>query len=140
MSHHVRKVSAFSLDMEDRVGELLKVTQDLVGHGVNLRAIWAWAGDEGTARAMFVPEDPSLVSGCGCKTCCAAQESTVLWLDVADRMGVLNENLAKLAAAGINLKAVQAVGIGGQAAAILAFADEATLDKALAVLEECCGG
>ena len=140
MSHHVHKVSAFSLTMEDRVGALLKVTEDLVGHGVNLRALWAWAGEEGTAQAIFVPEDPALVARCGCQTCRAAQAMNVLWVDVADRMGILRENLAKLAAAGINIHAVQAVGLSGQAAAVFAFADDAALDKALAALEGCCAG
>ena len=138
MSHHAQKVQAFSLTMDDRVGALLKVTEDLVGHGVNLRALWAWAEDEGMAQAFFIPEEAATVAGCGCETCCAAKAVSVLWVEVADRMGVLRENLAKIAKAGINIQAVQAVGLEGQAAAIFTFADEATLDAALAALEECC--
>ncbi len=138
MSHHAHKLDAFSLEIEDRVGALLKVAEDLVGHGISLKALWAWTEDEGMAKVVFVPEDPSLVASCGCETCCAAKVFSVLWVDAADRVGALRDNLAKMAEAGINIQAVHALGLSGQAAAIFTFADEATLDAALAALAERC--
>ena len=138
MSHHAHKVNAFTLPMEDRVGALLKVAEDLLSHGVNLTALWAWTGEEGTAEVVFVPEDPALVAGCGCETCCAAQAINVLWVELEDRPGLLRENLAKIAAEGINIRAVQGVVVSGRGALIFTFADEATLDAAASALEKCC--
>jgi prephenate dehydratase len=124
--------------MEDRVGALHKVVSDLNAHGVSMEALWAWAEEEGQAKVVFVPSDPAVVAGCGCETCCAAQASQVLWVQTEDKVGVLRDNLAQLAAAGINLRAVQAMGMRGQAGLIFVFADEATLDAAAKVLGECC--
>jgi hypothetical protein len=139
MSHHVHKIAAFSLEMEDRVGALLKVATDLNGHGIDLRDLSAWAEDEGQARVVFIPTDPALIAGCGCETCCAAQPVNLLWVEMEDRPGIMAEYLAKLAAAGINVKSVHATAWDGQGVAVYHFADEATLDAAAKALGECCG-
>jgi hypothetical protein len=140
MSHHVHKIAAFSLPMEDRIGALLKVATDLNNHGVDLQDISAWVEDEGQARAVFIPTDPALVSACGCETCCAAQPVNLLWVEMEDRPGIIAEHLAQLAEAGLNIKSVHATAWGGKGVAIYHFADEATLDAAAAALGECCTG
>lgn len=140
MSHHVHKLTAFSLPMEDRVGALLKVTRDLASHGVDIKAISAWVEEEGQAKVVFVPADPAVVSACSCETCCAAQAVSVLWVELEDRVGALSEHLAKLAEAGISIKAVHGTAREGKAVAVFRFADEAALDAAAQALGECCAG
>lgn len=138
MSHHVHKVTAFSLPIEDRPGALCKVTCDLKAHDTNLKALWAWAEEEGQARVMFVPERPEQISECGCETCCAAEARSVLWIEGEDKAGALDENLQKIAAQEINIQAVMAGALEGKYGAILVFADEATLEAAAKALGECC--
>ena len=53
------------------------------------------------------------VTECGCATFRSAQPVPVIWLEEADRPGVLDDFLQPLAAAEINLHAVQASARGG---------------------------
>ncbi len=138
MSHHVHKVTAFSLPMEDRVGALLKVVRDLNSHGVYLNDLSAWTEEEGQATVVFVPADAGLVSGCGCETCCAAQAVSLLWVEMEEREGALADHLAKLAEAGITIKSVHGSVWEGKGVAVFRFADEAALDAAAQALGECC--
>ena len=139
MSHHVHKVTAFKVTVEDRPGTLQRVTADLREGGAILKALWAWTEEEGQATVMFVPQDAAQVTGCGCATCRSAQPVPVIWLEEADRPGALDDFLQPLAAAEINLQAVQAIATGGNYVAIFSFADEATLDRALAAAGGGCG-
>ena len=138
MSHHVHKVKAFMLSLEDRPGAGAQVTADLKNHGLSLRAFWGWAEEGGIAKVIFIPEDPDQVASCGCDTCCAAKPMSVLWLEDVDKPGALDENLQAIAVAAINLEAALALGTGGRYAGVLVFKQEEDLDKALAALGECC--
>jgi len=138
MSHHVHRITAFTLPIVDRPGALCKVTCNLKAHDINLKALWAWAEEEGEAKVMFVPERPEQVSACGCETCSAAEPRSVLWIEGEDKAGALDENLQKIAAQGINLRAVMAGALQGKYGAILQFADEAALEAAAKALGECC--
>ncbi|HEY3398966.1 MAG TPA: hypothetical protein VGM19_15060 [Armatimonadota bacterium] len=134
MSHHVQEQTAFLLQIDDRPGALGKVTGDLRGHALNLRALWAWSEDEGQTAVLFIPDRPEAVSACECDTCCAAEPLPVLWVSLTDRVGALDECLAQIADAKINIKALQALAENGQAAAVLQFADHATLQAAAQAL------
>ena len=138
MSHHVHKLKAFVVKLEDRPGSAAKLTADLKNHDLNLKGLWGWTEQPGVAYAAFVPEDPDKVSSCGCDTCCAAEPMSVLWLEGDDRTGALDDSLQAIAAAGIGIRNGVALAAGGRYAGALVFADDADLDKALAVLGECC--
>lgn len=130
MSHHLHKLTAFRLTVEDRPGALHRIAGELSSHGINLKALWAWGDEEGLGTAMFVPEDPAQVEGCGCAICSQAEAEPILWLEQEDAPGALAEFLAPIAEAQVNIWAAQAIGVGGQFAAVFMFADEATLDAA----------
>ena len=138
MPHHVHKLTAFRVRVEHRPGTLQKVTQDLCTGGANLRALWAWAEEEGQGVVMFVPEDPGTVTGCSCATCCAAQAVPVLWVEGEDVRGGLDEQLKPIAAQHLNIQAVQVMALEGKFAAVFTFADEAALDAAACALGGCC--
>lgn len=130
MPDRLHKVTAFQLKVEDRPGALQQVASTLSSHGLNLKALWAWGGEEGLGTIMFVPDDPSLVENCDCEFCSQAEAVPVLWLEQEDVRGALAEFLQPIAEAGINIVANQALGIGGKFVAVLMFADEATVNAA----------
>ena len=120
------------------LGGVLSALDGVTPDDLNLKGLWGWTEQPGVAYAAFVPEDPDKVSSCGCDTCCAAEPMSVLWLEGEDRTGALDDSLQAIAAAGIGIRNGVALAAGGRYAGVLVFADEADLDKALAVLGECC--
>ena len=138
MSHHVHKMKAFMLELEDRPGGLARATADLKAHGINLRALWGWVMSEGVAQAVILPDEPDKVSGCGCDTCGTALPVTVLWLEDEDATGAFDANLQTIAQAGVSLMAVSAAAIDGRYGALIMFKQEADADRVLTALGECC--
>lgn len=138
MSHHVHKLKAFVVKLEDRAGSLAQLTADLKNHDINLKGLWGWTEQPGVAYALLVPEHPEQIETCSCDTCCTAQPRNVLWLEGEDRTGALDESLQAIATAGINLHDAAALAAGGRYSAVLRFAEDADLERALGVLGECC--
>ena len=59
----------------------------------------------------------------------------MVWLEGPDEVGALCGFLNKVAAAGINIMAINALGVGGNFGAAFAFEDEQVVDRVIALTE-----
>ena len=120
MGDTIRKVDYFYIKAANKPGEGAKILGKLRGAGVNLLAFSGFpAGRQ--AQIDFIPEDPVWFQGAakrlGLKL--SAKKSGFL-VQGEDRIGAVAETMGKLAAAKINVTAIDAVSAGqGRYAAIL---------------------
>ena len=120
MPDAVRRVEYFSIEVSHRPGEAFKVLSALVSAGINLLAC---TGVPRGRRAQIdvVPEDSRQFRATVKKAGLAFKpKKTGFLIQGKDRPGALAQNLGKLAAAGINLTAVDGLSAGeGRWGAIL---------------------
>jgi hypothetical protein len=110
MADEVRKVEHYSASIPNKVGEGARILGELRSGGVNLIAFWGYRSAAGRARVEFIPENgPALLAAAKQAKLRLSKKSTAFHIQGDDRPGALAEVLAKLAAARINVGAVQAV-------------------------------
>lgn len=118
MADTVRKVDYFTTEIPDKPGEGLRVLNQLRESNVNLLAFTAFPRARRT-QVDFVPENREALTAAARKLGLKlSPKKTGFLLEGEDRVGALNDTLQKLANAGINLTAVDAVATGGRFGAI----------------------
>ncbi|HBY62628.1 MAG TPA: hypothetical protein DEH78_22635 [Solibacterales bacterium] len=130
MPDQIQTVVYFSAEIPNKVGEGAKALDALRQAGVNLTGFWGYPVGR-KARLDIVPADakdfPKIAKKAGL---ILTGKATGFFLNGEDRPGVVADVLAKLAAAGISARAVQAVCAGaGRYGAFLQI-DPADLRKA----------
>jgi hypothetical protein len=119
-----RRRKYLEVDVEDKPGELFRFTVKMRDAGVNLSALWGFGVGPGRAKiyalATDVPRLRSALEAGGYR----GKEHTCFELTGEDKMGVLCETLDLIEGRGINLHAVDAVGVGGRCAAYVWSRDE----------------
>ncbi|MCW5979004.1 MAG: hypothetical protein KIT09_13065 [Bryobacteraceae bacterium] len=137
MADTIVKVDRFSIDVPDQPGEGARVLQALAGAKVNLTAMWGYPqGQGGTARIELVTSDAA-----GLKAAAKAakiklnKEAPAFHIVGRDKVGALASVMAKLAASGVNVHAVQAASTGPKFGCMLEVAagDVRKAAKALGV-------
>ena len=136
MTESITKVDLYSASIENRAGEGARVLGALRDAGVNFIALWAYPSAEGQAQLEMIPESGAALKKAARKAGLALSEKqTAFFVNGKDHPGAVAYSLAKLAEAGINVGAVQAVcaGAGRYGAVIfLPQADARRAAKALA--------
>lgn len=120
MSDTARKVDYFYIVVSDKPGEGAKVLSALAAEGINLLAFCGFPSARKT-QLDLVPADSAAfkLAAKKLKLKVSARKSGFL-LQGEDRVGAMNETLDKLAAAKINITAMEAVSGGeGRYGAIL---------------------
>lgn len=118
----------FSIDLPDRPGELARLAARFREADVNLIGLWGYSsarlpsnlgaaegakgGGEGHARFYCVPESAEQFRGFIESTELMVAEGTTFYLEGEDHGGALVERLDRIAAAGINLRAIEAMRAG----------------------------
>ncbi|HSD61287.1 MAG TPA: ACT domain-containing protein [Burkholderiales bacterium] len=112
MADVIRKVDYFSIQAADKPGEGLRYLSALREQGVNLLAFTGFPTGR-RAQIDFIPEDTAALKAAAKKVKLAlgARKSAFL-LQGEDRAGALAETLETLAAAKINVTAMDAVTAG----------------------------
>jgi len=112
MSDTVRKVDYFYVVVPDRPGECAKVLSALAAAGINLLAFSGFPSAR-KGQLDLVPEDSAAfkLAAKTLKLKLSPRKSGFL-LQGDDRVGAMNETLDKLAAAKINITAMDAVSTG----------------------------
>ncbi|HEX9627429.1 MAG TPA: hypothetical protein VGA00_10880 [Acidiferrobacterales bacterium] len=121
MASTVRKVDYFAMSVPNRRGEAARVLDALREAGVNLLAFTGFPAGRGAAQIDFVPENTAAFTKAArrLKLKLRARKSGFL-VQGDDRAGALGRVLDKLAAARINVTAVDGVAAGkGRFGAIL---------------------
>jgi hypothetical protein len=130
MDDTIRKVDYFYIKAANKPGEGAKILGKLRDAGVNLLAFSGFpAGRQ--AQIDFVPEDPAwfqqAAKRLGLKL--SAKKSGFL-VQGEDRIGAISETMEKLAAAKINVTAIDAVSAGQRRYAAILWVKQKDVSKA----------
>lgn len=118
MSDRVRKVDYFYVMVPNTAGQGSKVLSGLAKHGVNLLAFSGFPS-KGKGQLDLVPENTAAFTRAAKKLKLkVSKKKSGFLLQGNDRVGAMNRTLDTLAAAKINIVAMDAVSAGGRFAAI----------------------
>ena len=114
MPDKVRRIVYYYTSVPDTPGEAYRVLGILKEAGVNLLAFSAFPAEPSRAQVDLVPEDPAaLVAACRRAGIHLSDRREAFLIDGAERPGAVAESLLRLADAGVNVTAVDAVCAGG---------------------------
>jgi hypothetical protein len=131
MSETVVKVDHYSAAIANKAGEGARVLGALKDSGMNLIALWAYPWKSGKAQLEMIPENGAAFLKAAKKAGLAVgKKQTAFFVNGQDHPGAVAESLAKLAAAGINVGAVQAVCAGGGRYGAIIFLPKKDVRKA----------
>ena len=108
------KMSDFSISLPDRPGELARLAGRMREADISLVGLWGYGAGQDNARFYCVPENSDQFRSFAAAAGLTVEEGKTFYLTGADHPGALVEWLEKIAAAGINLHAIQAVRIEGE--------------------------
>ncbi len=111
MTDTIRKVDYFKALVQDRAGEGARILSALRDEGINLLFITGFPRGR-KAQLDFIPEDAPAFRKAAKKTGLAVEKKTAFLIRGDDRPGVIAEFATKLAEAGINITAIDAVAAG----------------------------
>ena len=112
MATSIRKSAYFSMKTPNRAGQGARVLNGLTAHGVNLIAFTGFP-NAGRAQVDFVPYDVAKFTRAARKLGLkVSKKKTVFLAQGADRAGAIALICGKLAKAGINMVAMDAVAAG----------------------------
>ena len=135
MSETVRQVEHYSASVANKVGEGARVLGALYAAGINLIALWGYARVTGKATLEFIPENgAAFVAAAKGAKLRLGKKQTAFYVQGDDRPGAIADLLAKLAAAKINVGAVQAVCAGSGRYGAVIFLPQAAVGKAAKAL------
>lgn len=134
MAYTVRKVEYYKVSVSNRAGEGAKLLAPLGAGGVNLLAFTGFPQGR-KAQVDFVPENPAAFQRAAkkAKIRLSARKFALL-VQGDDRPGAVAEIAAKLAAAKINITAMDAVAAGGGRFGAILWVKPASLARAAKVL------
>src|SRR6266542_2652508 len=113
MADTVRRVEYFYVTVPDTPGEGAKILSGLKDNGVNLLAYLGFPAGSGESQLDLVPEDSESLRGFAEQTGLSLSEAKRAFLIQGDdRVGAVADTTAKLADAGVNIRAAAAAGAG----------------------------
>jgi len=110
----VKKVTYFSVDVEDKPGVLADYCAALRDHQVNLKGLWGFGVGMGRAKIFSVPQNPKQFQKAARAAGYEVKEGTAFYLTGADRVGALCKTLDLAKSAGVNIHALDAIAVGGK--------------------------
>jgi len=135
MGESIRQVEHYSLSLADKVGEGARVLGALRDAGVNLIALWGYPRSAGKATIELIPEDgAALVAAARVAKLKLSKKQIAFHVQGEDRPGAIAEYCATLAAAKINIGAIQAVCAGGGRYGAVIFLPQRSVGKATKAL------
>jgi prephenate dehydratase len=126
-------MSDFAITLPDRPGELARLASRLREADVNLLGLWGYGSGAAEARFYCVPESAEQFRNFAESAELAVEEGTTFFLQGTDSGGALVARLDAIAHAGINLRAIEAIRVGGAFGAFL-WADSADWPRLAEVL------
>ena len=134
MASAVKKAGYRYVTTADKPGEGARILAALRNSGVNLMAFHAFPIGGGQSQLDFVPGDERAFEAAAKKeNLKISGQKTVFLVEGDDRQGAMADLLGKLAAAGTNVTAVDAIKAGPRFGALI-WVKEADVDKAAKAL------
>ena len=129
----VRKVVAFTVEVEDRPGILAEMSGPVADAGINLLAVYGGPIGGGKAKICCVPDDPAKLRALAAEGGIAVQERPHILVEGDDRPGTGAQVAQTLADAGINIEELHGAATGGKYALCIMVAPDA-VDRAVKAL------
>lgn len=133
MADEIRKIDYFKAQIPDKAGEGARLLVILAEAGVNLLAFTGFPRGR-KAQVDFVPEDAAAFKAAARKARLAVTRKTAFLVQGDDRPGAVADLASRLAAAGINITAMDAVAAGGGRFGAILWVRPADVKKAARTL------
>lgn len=133
MTDVIRKVDYFKALVQDKAGEGARILSALLGEGINLLAFTGFPRGRKT-QLDFVPEDGPAFRKAARKAGLEVTKNTAFLVQGDDRPGVIAEIVSKLADAGVNITALNAVAAGEDRYGAILWVKPAEVRKAAKAL------
>jgi hypothetical protein len=133
MTDIIRKVDYFKAEVQDKAGEGARILSALLDEGIDLLAFTGFPRGR-KAQLDFIPEDGAAFRKAAKKAGLAVAKNTAFLVQGQDRPGVLAGIMSKLADAGINITAIDAVAAGGGRYGAILWVKPAEVRKAAKAL------
>ena len=134
MATTVRKTAYFSMKTPNRAGQGARLLSALAAHGVNLLAFTGFP-NAGRAQVDFIPSDVSKFTIAARKLGMkVSKRKTVFLARGTDKAGACAAICGKLARAGINMVAMDAVAAGGGRFGAIFWVKQRDVSRAARVL------
>ncbi len=135
MAEEIRKVEYFYIETPNKPGEAAKVLGALRSEGVNLIAFSGFPAGR-KAQMDFIPEDPAAFKAAAKKAGLKlSPRKTGFLVEGQDRVGAVAEIVEKLAAAKINITALDAICAGAGRYGALLWVNASDVNKAAKALK-----
>jgi prephenate dehydratase len=129
----VKRVTYFSVEVEDKPGALADFCAALRDHKVNLKGLWGFGKGMGKAMIFSVPQNSNQFQKAASAAGYAVREGTAFYLTGADRVGALCKTLDLAKSAGVNIHALDALSVGSKFGAYIWGEENNTEDLAMAL-------
>jgi len=135
MAETIRQVEHYSASVANKVGEGARVLGTLRAAGINLIALWGYPRGAGKATLEFIPENgAAFVAAAKAAKLKLSKKQIAFHVEGDDRPGAVADLLGRLAAAKVNVGALQAVCAGGGRYGAVIFLPQAAVGKAAKAL------
>ncbi|HTX19102.1 MAG TPA: hypothetical protein VMG34_10620 [Bacteroidota bacterium] len=128
-----KRVTYFAANVDDKPGTAMKILADLKASNVALVGLWGHGMPDGKARIYAVAKNPEKLRTKWTGAGILGEEGTGFMVSGSDRTGVLVKTLEGIAAAGINIKMMDAMATGGLFASLI-WVDPAQVESAAKAL------
>jgi hypothetical protein len=130
----VARRTFFVIATEDRPGQLARFSKQMSEHEILLEAVWSFGTGRGNAEIIAIPREPVAFRKTAREAAWIVREGSCFHLSGEDRAGALADTLDRIAQEGINLYAVDAMGLEGRYSAYV-WCSEADFEKLRLVLK-----
>src|SRR5262245_49219391 len=105
-------MNAFLIDLENKVGELARVTEAIAAKGVNINAVsGSTCGSSGTVAVITADDAATRTALQGAQ--CSFREAEVTTTAIRNQPGGLAKVCRRLAEGGVNIDAMMPIGMEG---------------------------
>lgn len=110
----IEPATYYSIDTEDKTGQLAEINAALLEKNVPLRAIWGFGTTGGSAKVVVVPNDPESFKIATRNFNWKLTEGGCFWITGQDKTGALVDLLKKIAKENLSILALDAVALEGK--------------------------
>ena len=133
MADGIRKVDYFKAVVQDRAGEGARILSSLLGEGINLLFFTGFPRGR-KSQLDFIPENGTAFRKAAKKAGLAVTKKTAFLVQGQDRPGAIAVIVSKLADAGVNITALDAIASGGGRYGAILWVKPADVRKAAKAL------
>ena len=133
MADTIRKVDYFKAQVQDRAGEGARILSTLLGEGINLLFFTGFPRGR-KSQLDFIPENGTAFRTAAKKAGLAVTKKTAFLVQGQDRPGAIAVIVSKMADAGVNITALDAVAAGGGRFGAILWVKPADVRKAAKAL------